>query len=120
MSLRLNPNVRGLRCSLSGKQHDGDIGRPVGLCACCPPPGRPLVVEYDLAEAAAELDAVTARGLWRHGPLLPVLDPPPAYADDVGLTPVTHHQALSRELGVVLLIKNEGANPSGSFNPVYS
>ncbi len=44
-----------------------------------------------------------------------MLDVPGDYAPDVGATPTVRHDALSRELGCEVYLKNEGGNPSGSF-----
>jgi threonine synthase len=116
--VRINPNVRRLVCSFSGKEVDANGFRtPVGLCRCCPSPGKPVVVEYDLEAARLELraGAPVARGLWRHAALLPVVDVPADFAADVGDTPTVRHYALSDELGCDLFLKSEGGNPSGSF-----
>ena len=116
--MRINPNVRRLVCSFSGKEVDaGGCRSPVGLCRCCPAPGKPVVVEYDLeaVRRARRTDTPAARGLWRHAALLPVLDVPGDYAPDVGDTPSVRHTALSDELGCDVWLKNEGGNPSGSF-----
>ena len=121
MSLKINPNVSGLRCSASGKPVAGNgFSSPVGLCRCCPSPGKPVVVEYDPERVRAELRGVPlaerrARGIWKYAPLLPVVDVSEDYASDVGGTPTVRHERLSRELGVELFLKNEGTNPSGSF-----
>jgi threonine synthase len=53
--LVINPAVAGLKCSRSGLAVPArEFARPIGLCHCCPPPGKPVVVEYDLARVAAE------------------------------------------------------------------
>jgi threonine synthase len=117
--VRINPNIHRLVCSLSGKEVDAAGFRsPVGMCRCCPPPGKPVVIEYDLGAVRAEWHAKAVRnlpGMWRYAPLLPVLDVPGDYAADVGGTPTVRHAALSAELGCEVVLKNEGANPSGSF-----
>jgi threonine synthase len=104
---------------LSGKEHDPKgFSRPIGLCTCCEEPGKPLVVEYDLDAVKTRLDAAgwdDAEGIWRYGPLLPVGGYPPRYAADVGVTPIVNHGPLAADLDVDLLLKDEGANPSGSF-----
>jgi threonine synthase len=119
MNARINPNVSGLRCSLSGKEVPSNgFASPIGLCRCCPPPGRPVVIEYNGERTCREMRAVGQAGpagIWRYAPLLPVVDVPDEYAADVGDTPTVRHARLSRELGVELYIKNEGTNPSGSF-----
>jgi threonine synthase len=117
--VRVSPNIRRLVCSYSGREVEtGGFRAPIGLCGCCPPPGKPVVVEYDLAAARAGWDALPAgagAGIWRYAALLPVLDVPGDYAADVGGTPAVRHAALSAELGCEVWLKNEGGNPSGSF-----
>ncbi len=121
MALALNDNLLRLSCSFSGLDvATNGFRRPIGLCSCCPPPGRPVVVEYDAARVGADLaargiPAPSERGLWRWAPLLPVVGVPQGYADDVGGTPVVHHARLTSELGVEVFLKAEGGNPSGSF-----
>ena len=121
MPPRLNPAIAQLRCSLSGRELPAStFSSPVGLCPCCPRPGKPLVVEYDGAAVRAALvdgafPAAPGAGIWRYGPLLPVLDVPAGYAADVGLTATCRNASLSEECHVELFIKNEGTNPSGSF-----
>jgi len=121
MALQINPNVSRLRCSLSDRELPGPLfSSPVGLCRCCPAPGRPVVVEYDPEKVRAELRGTPLAerkvvGMWRYAPLLPVLGVPEDYAADVGGTPTVRHDRLSRELGVDVFLKNEGTGPSGSF-----
>jgi threonine synthase len=114
-TLRINPKIRRLVCSKTGVATEtGDFGRPIGLCACCPSPGKPLVVEYDLERV--ELAPPDRRlGIWAFADLLPVIGPPASFAADVGITPIVELERWSRELGVTVLVKNEGGNPSGSF-----
>jgi len=116
--VRINPSIRRLVCSFSGREvAAGGFRSPVGLCRCCPAPGRPVVVEYDLDAVRRDrlAGAPVARGLWRHAALLPVVDVPSDFAADVGDTPAVRHTALSAELGLDLWLKYEGGNPSGSF-----
>jgi threonine synthase len=121
MALQINPNVSLLRCSWSGQELPGHpFSSPVGLCRCCPAPGKPVVVEYDTARVLTELSGTPlargdGAGIWRYAPLLPVLGVPEEYAADVGHTPTVRHGPLSRQLGVEVFLKNEGTNPSGSF-----
>ena len=61
--------------------------RPIGLCGCCPPPGKPVVVRYDLDAIRADSPTgavpwTPARGIWRFERLLPVLGVPSVYAAD--------------------------------------
>jgi threonine synthase len=117
MAIRINPNVSRLRCSASGKEVPGPLFRsPVGLCGCCPSPGKPIVVEYDPGSVRGlPLADRTITGIWRYGALLPVIGVPEDYAADVGGTPSVRHERLSRELGLDVFVKNEATNPSGSF-----
>jgi threonine synthase len=112
----LNPTVARLRCSKSGREVTlGALERPPGLCACCPLPGKPLVVEYDAERVRASWPSKRGRGLFRFASALPVTGLAPSYAGDVGDTPITRHERLSEELGVEVFVKNEAGNPSGSF-----
>jgi threonine synthase len=119
--LRVNPNVRRVVCSASGHEVETrEFSQPVRLCACCPAPGKPVVVEYDLEAARAEILRAGSYlspdpGLASFTPLLPVIGFPPHYAADVGHTPIVAHEPLGAEFGVDVLLKNEGTNPSGSF-----
>lgn len=121
MKLRINPNVARLVCSKSGREVvASDFSRPVGLCRCCPSPGKPVVVEYDrelvLADLAGRvLGRMPGPGIWRFAPLLPVVGVGDEYAADLGGAPVSRHGRLSAELGVEVYLKNEGTSPSGSF-----
>ncbi len=118
MTLRINPAIARLRCSKSGLEvPSGGFGRPLGLCPCCPAPGKPLVIEYDAGKVREALPSgpPASRGLFRFEAMLPVLGAPADYAGDVGGTPVLAHPRLSESLGVEVLLKNESANPSGSF-----
>jgi threonine synthase len=112
--LKINPKIKRLVCSMSGREVDSrGFERPIGLCSCCPAPGKPVVVEYDLDRV--ELPCARSAGMWSFAELLPVVDPPPSFAADVGLTPTVELERWSTETGVEIFAKNEGTNPSGSF-----
>jgi threonine synthase len=113
--LDVNPKIERLVCSMSGKEVDTrEFRRPVGLCSCCPPPGKPVIVEYDLDRVG--LGEPRRRvGMWSFADLLPVVGVEPCFAADVGLTATVEITSWSRALGVEVLAKNEGTNPSGSF-----
>ncbi len=117
--IRLNPDIAKVVCSVTGSETDAkEYSRPLGLCACCPPPGKPLVVVYELdaiRERLGDTGWGTGPGIWRYGALLPVLGLPWRYAPDVGLTRAVRNEPLAGENGVDLYLKNEGTNPSGSF-----
>jgi threonine synthase len=77
----------------------------------------PLLVEYDRAEVVGRWQPPERRapGLFRFAPALPVTGLAADYASDVGGTESVRHARLSAELDVDVSIKNEAANPSGSF-----
>jgi threonine synthase len=114
-TLRINPKVKRLVCSMTGKKVETyEYRRPIGLCDCCPPPGKPVIVEYDLD--AIELgDPNRMLGMWSFADLLPAVGAPASFAADVGLTPIVELEGWSDALEVTVLVKNEGGNPSGSF-----
>ncbi len=117
--IRLNPDLAKVVCSVTGSETDArNLIRPLGLCSCCPQPGKPLVAVYELDAIRDRLEEKgwgTGPGLWRYGALLPVLGVPWRYAPDVGLTRVVLNESLGMETGVSLYLKNEATNPSGSF-----
>lgn len=113
--LKINPNIRTLRCTRTGNEIEPDFSRPIGLVG-----GNPVMIEYDLAEISRQpvvppFVSSHEPGIWRYSPLLPVLGVDESYAGDVGQTPVLQHTRLGQTLSVNLYIKNEAANPSGSF-----
>jgi threonine synthase len=117
--IRLNPDIAKVVCSVTGSETDAkEYSRPLGLCTCCPPPGKPLIVVYELdaiRERLGDGGWGTGPGIWRYGALLPVLGLPWRYAPDVGLTRAVRNEPLAGENGVDLYLKNEGTNPTGSF-----
>jgi threonine synthase len=115
-TLRINPAITSVRCSKSGRsQSTRGFASPLGLCDCCPAPGKPLVFDYQGARVAAEWAGGGSPGLFRFGAGLPVIGVPPDYAADVGNTPAILHAGLSVELECEVFLKNESSNPSGSF-----
>ncbi len=60
--------------------------------------------------------AFTRRGLWRYHPVLPIRDPAHFVSLGEGDTPLLDAPALARTLGIRrLLLKFEGANPTGTI-----
>ena len=93
---------------------------PAGALANLSPAGAPLLVRYDLptARSQADRDAVErgARSLWRYAPLLPLRDPGNLVTLGEGLTPLLETPRLGERIGSRnLLIKDESANPTGTF-----
>jgi len=106
------PYVTGLRCRACGHLHDMDAAQ---VCERC---WGPLDVAYDLDASAASLRhdlEDPARSMWRYAALLPVADPGEA-GSGVGWTPLRRAEALGRAFGLGdLWLKDESANPTGSF-----
>jgi threonine synthase len=104
MTVRLSPNLAGIRCFACGTAHD-----PQQLLTVCRACGLPLRVDYDLSSVKLSLQDLQSRepSLWRYRELLPLLP-----GDEVslveGLTPL-----LQVEPNV--WVKDESRNPTGSF-----
>jgi len=110
--MRLNPALQSFACSAC--EHVASalaLTAPVGLCPRC---HKPLAARYALRQ-----DALVPRheraGLARWESVLPIVELPAGYADDVGATPVAPWPRLAPELGLDLWVKHEGGNPTGSF-----
>ena len=105
-------HVSHLECSRCAKQFEA--GRLYNLCEC----GSPLMVRYKLDRSTMLRSAVAARpqNLWRYREVLPVRDEASIVSLGEGFTPLLHARRLGRQLGVPgLYLKDEGANPTGSF-----
>ncbi len=79
----------------------------------------PLEVTYDYEAVAATMTrervAAGPRSIWRYADLLPVRDPAPVDLG-AGFTPLVRADRLAAELGLgELWIKDDTANPTGSF-----
>jgi threonine synthase len=115
--VRMNPLIERLVCSKTGDEvPHNNFQKPIGLS----PAGVPVEVRYNIDAVRAELDRLpfSARptpGMWRYAPLLPVSEVPLHFAADVGGTPVFPHPEFSEAFGGTVYMKNEGANPTGSF-----
>jgi threonine synthase len=104
-------NVMELECSECGKKYDAALEQH--LCTC----GRPLLVRYDLKQAATTLTlenlSKRAPTLWRYREVLPPGDP---VSLGEGMTPLVHAVRLGASMGLRrLYVKDEGLNPTGSF-----
>ena len=109
--------VSHLECSITGKKYEAN--KIHGLSDA----GRPLLVRYDLQTLKKEVsrDDITnskVDGLWRYSPLLPVLDPKDRVTLGETITPLIKLNRTvnysSNDKGVVL-VKDEGRLPTGSF-----
>lgn len=109
-------NVTHLECALCGLHHEA--GRIQNLCIEC---GKPLLVRYDLATAAATLTSHTLTGrepsLWRYREVLPVASVANIVSFGEGMTPLLRADRLAAGLPIELdlYIKDEGQNPTQSF-----
>lgn len=86
----------------------------------CPDCQSPLLANYDLKSVRTRVDrdeiSRRRRGMWRWHELLPVMDPENIVFLGEGDTPLLEVPNLGRALGLSsLYIKDESANPTGSF-----
>ena len=105
--------VTGLRCRECARPYPAQA---LHVCDYC---FGPLEVVYDYERIRADLTreqvAAGPDTIWRYGPLLPVDDPAPIDLG-AGFTPLVRADRLAAELGLgELWIKNDTANPTGSF-----
>ena len=108
-------NVTHLECALCGLKHEAR--RLLNLCTEC---GKPLLVRYDLEQAARSLTKESLRGrradLWRYREVLPVEHDENIVSLGEGWTPLLHARRLGQQLGFKeLYIKDESQNPTQSF-----
>jgi len=106
-----------LECSLCQRPYEAGLLR--NSSPCC---GRPLLVQYNLAELARAIGPETFAGreatLWRYHELLPVSTAEAVVSLGEGMTPLLSMPRLAPaglENQARLLIKDEGLNPTGSF-----
>jgi threonine synthase len=86
----------------------------------CPECQAPLLVRYDLEQAARRVDREEvhkrSKGMWRWHELLPVLDPQNVITLGEGDTALLGLPRVGRILGLSnLYVKDESSNPTGSF-----
>jgi threonine synthase len=105
--------VTGLRCRECARTYPAEA---LHVCDYC---FGPLEVVYDYERLRRDVsrEAIEAgpQSIWRYGPMLPVSDPSPIDLG-TGFTPLVRADRLAAELGLgELWIKNDTANPTGSF-----
>jgi threonine synthase len=105
--------VTGLKCRECARSFPAEA---LHVCDYC---FGPLEVVYDYDQAAAALSreriASGPKTIWRYADLLPVDDPSPIDLG-AGMTPLVRADRLAAELGLAeLWIKDDTANPTGSF-----
>lgn len=109
-------NVTHLECALCGLRHEARTLQ--NLCITC---GKPLLVRYDLFEAAKTLTIESLKSrepsLWRYREVLPVENSENVVSLGEGWTPLFKTDKLAASLPVKLdlYIKDEGQNPTQSF-----
>ena len=89
-----------------------------GLKTVCPACGSPLLVRYTRTTGSREHAQLAARGhtMWRYREFLPLADHEEPVSIGEGGTPLLRSRRLAERLGVTSLwIKDEAANPTGSF-----
>jgi threonine synthase len=106
--------VTHLECSLTGERYDAKL--PHGLSKA----GKPLLVRYDLAAAAAKLtrESLAERepDMWKWRELLPLPEGVPPVSLGEPRTPIIPLERIARTAGAAeLLAKDEGRLPTGSF-----
>lgn len=104
-----------LECPECGQRFDAD--RLQSFCQAC---ASPVQARYDLETARKTLSpqalAARPRGIWRWAEILPVRQPANRITLGEGDTPLLRANALGAALGLKhLYIKDEAANPTGSF-----
>jgi len=109
-------NAFRLECAACASSAAADLR--VGVCGRC---GKPLFVRYE-TPAALDGVALSARwgnrgpGMWRFSELLPLHEGERPVTLGEGSTPLVPLPTLGDELGgLMLYVKDEGRNPTGSF-----
>src|ERR1700733_11386816 len=105
--------VTGLRCRECARSFPAEA---LHVCDYC---FGPLEVDYDYEKASQKVSreriAQGPQTIWRYSDLLPVEDPSPIDLG-AGMTPLVRADRLAAELGIgELWIKDDTANPTGSF-----
>lgn len=103
-----------LECSSCGGQRG-----PEGLRSVCEACGQPWLVRYPnrvVPGPAARADVWRGQGMWRYRPFLPLVSGESPITLGEGDTPLLPCPRIGTRLGLPdLWVKDEGANPTGSF-----
>ena len=105
--------VTGLRCRECARPYPAEA---LHVCDYCFGPLE-VVYDYDALRATVTREQIAAgpQTIWRYAPLLPVVDNAPVDLG-AGCTPLVRADRLAAELGLgELWIKDDTANPTGSF-----
>ena len=109
-------NVSRLKCVECGREHR--VGETEYVCVMC---GGNLDVLYDYDRVRAQISKASLAGdhnftMWRYRALLPIDDSSAVPPLTVGWTPIYDCSKLAEHYGVgQLLIKDDGRNPTASF-----
>lgn len=104
-----------LECGACARTSD-----PTPLATLCPDCGSPQLVRYSIVEDGAnsnlrEIWAARSDRMWRFRELLPLLPGEAPVSLGEGGTPLVRLEKAGEALGLNLLLKDEGGNPTGSF-----
>ncbi|MGB6519021.1 MAG: threonine synthase [Candidatus Cybelea sp.] len=89
---------------------------PDALATLCPHDAAPLLVRYSVTELSRAAVAARPWTMWRYREMLPVAQGEEPISLGEGATPLIRLEHLQRELGLDdLYVKDESANPTGSF-----
>ncbi len=104
-----------LECTACGNTYSAEEAHRT-----CPTCGKVLYARYDLEAARREVDrdslVTRPANMWRYFELMPVWEEENVLSLGEGMTPLLHAGALGAQLGCPhLFIKDESANPTGSF-----
>ncbi len=105
--------VSGLRCRECARPYPAEA---LHVCDFCFGPLE-VVYDYEAVRRSVSRESIAAgpETIWRYAPLLPVADAAPIDLG-TGFTPLVRADRLAAELGLgELWVKNDTANPTGSF-----
>lgn len=96
------------------------ISDPTPLATLCSACGSPQLVRYSVVKEGTDVDlckiwAARSGRMWRYRELLPLLPGEAPVSLGEGDTPLVRLEKAGEALGLNLLIKDEGGNPTGSF-----
>ncbi len=113
-SAQVNPFLLNLECSSCFKIHSPK--QLINLCPC----GKPLLARYDLSAVRNSLPQQSlknrAYSMWRYAELLPPGDTQEVVSLGEGGTPLIDVKRVASRVGLAKVwVKDEAANPTGSF-----
>ena len=101
-----------LECSRDAEHRSS----PDALATTCPHDAAPLLVRYSVSELSRAAVAARPWTMWRYREMLPVAPDEEPISLGEGATPLIRAEHLQRALGLDdLYVKDESANPTGSF-----